>query len=316
MGGGLDSGTAMATQHDKIFKQLLRAFLADFLRLVLPQTADRLDPSCPDFLDKELFAGGPHGRRREPDLLVRVRTVDGRLLLVHVEIEARASRGMEERLWRYKNQIQARYDTPVLSIVIYLKRGRPGVRLETREGVLGPNFIELRYVSFGLQRCRAAEYLDRPEPLAWAFAALMDPGPWSRAELKMACLRRIAGLRGRIDPFLLVDCVENYLELNPGEAAEFEALRSRRENQEVRAVKMTWSETLEAKGWEKGRREGKKEGIEEGAQQVLLHQLGKRFGPLPETVRRRVEAIDSLDLLTRLAERLLSAHSLEEMGLA
>jgi hypothetical protein len=28
-----------------------------------------------------------------------------------------------------------------------------------------------------------------------------------RAELKMACLRRIAGLRGRIDPFLLVDCV-------------------------------------------------------------------------------------------------------------
>jgi hypothetical protein len=37
---------------------------------------------------------------------------------------------------------------------------------------------------------------------------------------------------------------------------------------------------------------------------------------LPENVRHRVEAIDSLDLLTRLAERLLSAHSLEEMGLA
>ena len=132
----------------------------------------------------------------------------------------------------------------------------------------------------------------------------------------MACLRRIAGLRGRVDPFLLVDCVENYLELERGEAAEFEALRSRRENQEVRAVKMTWSETLEAKGREKGRREGKKEGIEEGAQKVLLHLLGARFGPLPETVRRRVEAIDSLDLLTRLAERIVSAHSLEEMGLA
>jgi predicted transposase YdaD len=312
MDGGLDSGTAMATQHDKIFKQLLRAFLADFLRLVLPQASDRLDLSSPDFLDKELFAGGPHGRRREPDLLIRVCTVDARPLLIHVEIEARASPGMEDRLWRYKNQIQARYDTPVLSIVIYLKRGRPGVRLETREGSLGPDFPELRYMSFGLERCRAAEYLDRPEPLAWAFAALMDPGSWSRAELKMACLRRIAGLRGRIDPFLLVDCVENYLELELGEAAEFEALRSRRENQEVRAVKMTWSETLEAKGWEKGRREG----MGEGAQQVLLHQLGKRFGPLPETVRRRVEAIDSLDLLTRLAERLLSARSLEEMGLA
>ena len=160
--------------------------------------------------------------------------------------------------------------------------------------------------------CPAAKYLDRPEPLAWALAALMDPGSMSRAELKMACLRRIAGLKGRIDPFLLVDCVENYLQLEPREVAEFEALHSRRENQEVRAVAMTWSETQQAVGWEKGRRVG----VEEGTRQVLLHQLGKRFGPLPETVRRRVEAIDSLDLLTRLAERLLSAHSLEEMGLA
>jgi predicted transposase YdaD len=83
---------------------------------------------------------------------------------------------------------------------------------------------------------------------------------------------------------------------------------------------MTWSETQQAVGREKGLEEGRREGVEAGAQQgarqVLLHQLGKRFGPLPETVRRRVEAIDSLDLLTRLAERLLSAHSLEEMGLA
>jgi len=91
---------------------------------------------------------------------------------------------------------------------------------------------------------------------------------------------------------------------------------------------MTWSETQRAmgreEGLETGRREGMEKGLEKGmeqgaqtgAKQVLLHQLGKRFGPLPETVRRRVEAIDSLDLLTRLAERLLSAHSLEEMGLA
>jgi hypothetical protein len=118
---------------------------------------------------------------------------------------------MKDRLWRYGNQIQARYDTPVLTIVVYLKRGRPGVHLESWESRLGPDFPAPRYVSFGLAGCPAAEYLDCPEPLAWVLAALMDPGSWSRAELKMACLRRIAGLKGRIDPFLLVDCVENYL---------------------------------------------------------------------------------------------------------
>ncbi|HSS76619.1 MAG TPA: hypothetical protein VLV54_07710 [Thermoanaerobaculia bacterium] len=202
----------MANQHDKIFKQLLHAYLDDFLCLVVPEIVDRLDLSSPEFLDKELFAGGPHGRRRELDLLVRVRTVNGRPLLIHVEIEARAKPGMEERLWLYRNQIQARYEIQVLTIVLYLKRGRPGVCLKARQSGLGPDFPGFRYVSFGLTGCRAADYLARPEPLAWAFAAVMDPGPLSRAELKMACLRRVARLRGRSDSFLLVNCVENYLE--------------------------------------------------------------------------------------------------------
>jgi uncharacterized protein DUF4351 len=92
--------------------------------------------------------------------------------------------------------------------------------------------------------------------------------------------------------------------LEPEEVAEFEVLRSRRENQEVRAMAMTWSETQKSMG--------RKEGME----QVLLHLLNKRFGPLPESVRRKVETINSLDRLTELAERVLSAHSLEEMGLA
>ncbi|HEV7503346.1 MAG TPA: Rpn family recombination-promoting nuclease/putative transposase [Thermoanaerobaculia bacterium] len=94
----------MANQHDKIFKQLLHAFLYDFLRLVVPEMLDRLELSSPEFLDQELFEGGPRGHRRELDLLVRVHTASGRSLMVHVEVEARASPEMEERLWRYRNQ--------------------------------------------------------------------------------------------------------------------------------------------------------------------------------------------------------------------
>ena len=176
--------------------------------------------------------------------------------------------------------------------------------METWESNLGPDFPGSRYISFGLESCRATEYLAKPEPLAWALAALMDSGSWTRPEHKIACLRRIAGLRGRADSFLLVDCVENYLQLESREVAEFNALRSRRENSEVQAMAMTWSETLEAKG------------RTQGAHQLLLHLLGKRFGPLPEDVRRRVETITSLNRLTKLAERVLSANSLEEMGLA
>jgi hypothetical protein len=302
----------MANQHDKIFKQLLHAFLDDFLRLVVPETYDRLDLSSPEFLDKELFEGGPRGRRRELDLLARVHSVSGRSLMIHVEVEARASPEMEERLRRYRNQILARYHKQVLTILVNLKRGCPGVCLKFWENDLGPAFSEPQYVSFGLAGCQAVEYLARPEPLAWALAAVMDPGPLSRAELKMACMRRIAGHRTRTDPFLLVDCVENYLQLDAREFAEFEALYSRKENQEVRTVAMTWSEKIAAQGKAEGQAEGEAKGIRE----ILLLLLAERFGPLPEGARRQVEEISSLQRLTQLAKRVLTAHSLEEMGLA
>jgi hypothetical protein len=64
-------------------------------------------------------------------------------------------------------------------------------------------------------------------------------------------------------------------------------------------MKMTWSETQRVVG----------------AHQFLLHVLGTKFGPLPEKVRQQVETISSLGRLKKLAERVLSARSLEEMGL-
>lgn len=54
--------------HDRLFKQLLRTFFADFLRLVAPDLAAQLRPQAARFLDKELFIDWPEGRRRELDL--------------------------------------------------------------------------------------------------------------------------------------------------------------------------------------------------------------------------------------------------------
>lgn len=103
----------------------------------------------------------------------------------------------------------------------------------------------------------------------------------------------------------------------------------------------TWSQRIAAEAaahaWEKGlqagRRAGLKEGLKEGLQtgrregqerlqealqamrRVLLSLLEQRFGPLPETTRQKVEAISSLDRLTRLSERALTARSLATLRL-
>lgn len=62
-------------------------------------------------------------------------------------------------------------------------------------------------------------------------------------------------------------------------------------------------------------REWSKKNRQEGIREVLLRQLERRFGPLPEEKRRGVEAITSRARLNRLADRILTARSLDEMGL-
>jgi uncharacterized protein DUF4351 len=72
-------------------------------------------------------------------------------------------------------------------------------------------------------------------------------------------------------------------------------------------MQKTWAEKLEDKG--------KAVGETVGARKILLHQLRQRFGPLPAEAERRVEQVSSLARLTRLADKVLVARSLEEMGL-
>ena len=75
---------------------------------------------------------------------------------------------------------------------------------------------------------------------------------------------------------------------------------------------ITWEEKVEARGLAKGMEQGQEQGMRE----LLLRQLRKRFPALPGRAVERVEAISSPDELGSLAERLLTAHSLEELGLA
>ncbi|MCP4592785.1 MAG: DUF4351 domain-containing protein [bacterium] len=62
---------------------------------------------------------------------------------------------------------------------------------------------------------------------------------------------------------------------------------------------MTWAERIEAKG----------------VRDLVLHLLSQRFGSLPASIKRRIEAISSVQELTRLAESVLKVDSLEELGL-
>jgi hypothetical protein len=318
--------------HDRLFKSLLRAFLSDLLRLVAPGVAGRLRLGRITFLDKELLAGDGRGGRREADLVARIPFREGGALLVHVEIEARARRTMPQRLRIYAHRIQSLYDGQLLTILLNLRGGPPGIqKMRLEREIPDPELPSFQYISFGLSGCSAADYLERSEPLAWALAAVMLSGSMSRAAHKLACLRRIAAARlDRDRKLLLLNFVEEYLALTPKEAEEYKLLSVRNPNREVRDMWMTWSEKIEEKGRKEGIRLGQEKGLEKGLEQglhkgraegeregmrkLLLHLLAQRFGPLSEAVRSQVEAITSTRRLTSLAGKVLTARSLRDLG--
>ena len=96
-------------------------------------------------------------------------------------------------------------------------------------------------------------------------------------------------------------------------------------------MEMTWEERMEEKYTQKGIEKGIEKGIGRGIElgigqglgqgiqalrEVVLQLLGRRFGAVPDTVRRKVEAIDEMKPLADLASRVLDLKSVDDIGLS
>ncbi|MGH9390565.1 MAG: DUF4351 domain-containing protein, partial [Vicinamibacteria bacterium] len=106
---------------------------------------------------------------------------------------------------------------------------------------------------------------------------------------------------------LLVNVVETYFELDDEQKEELRRLLATEEYRDMIDTEMTYFDKLEEQGRQKGREEGKRE--------TLLRLLTAKFGPLSEAVVHRVNALKSGSDLDNCLERLLTAHSLDELGL-
>jgi hypothetical protein len=185
------------TPITQAFEDMLRPFFADFLELVEPGLVEWLGAETVVFQRREDL-DWPDDERQEVGLLAEIRTGRGELrsILVQVEMAAGDRKRLEERLlgWYLRLAVEGRQ--PVRMIVVYLRGGEPGVKMEwIVDEVEGEELLRVPYYAFGLEECPAEDYLGKPQPLAWALAALMRPTRRSRAAHARACLRRIAGWR-------------------------------------------------------------------------------------------------------------------------
>ncbi|MEM8932934.1 MAG: hypothetical protein AAGE94_17245, partial [Acidobacteriota bacterium] len=249
----------------------------------------------------------------------------------HIEIEREHRGEMAQRMWRYYRLLRLRYpDRPVLPIVVTLRGGPGGVQwCDVHETLFGSLEIgAFHYVAFGLSAAPAEDYVDRPEALAWALAALMKWSGGDPVDHKVACLRPIARADLReSDRFQLLNIVETYVQLDESDTERYaRALANAPE--EVTIMEKTWAERMmargraegeargRAEGEARGRAEGEARGRVEGLRIALRRFLERRFGTLPEASERRLAAIDEAEALERLSDRAFGGASLDELGLA
>jgi hypothetical protein len=168
--------------HDRLFKELLTTFFAEFVDLFLPDVAAYLDHSSLTFLDKEVFTDVTSGERHEADIVARARFRDeDAFFLVHVENQATPQAEFGQRMFRYFARLYEKHGLPVYPVVVFSYDAPPGA------GPLRRHVPRLHAAAIPLSRdpieqAVVADVRESPEPGSQrAYGEDADRAPRSRS---------------------------------------------------------------------------------------------------------------------------------------
>lgn len=300
--------------HDRLFKELLTTFFAEFCDLFLPEVSARLERDALQFLDKEVFTDVTTGERHEADLVVQARwRGQDTCFLIHVENQAQPQAEFGKRMFRYFARLHEKHDLPIYPVVIfsYTQPRRPQ---PDRFQVSFPNLavLEFRYHVIQLNRLSWRDFVRHRNPVASALMARMKIAPRERPHVKLECLRLLATLK--LNPArtkLISGFIDTYLPLSRQEEQQFRAELRREAPQEQEAVMEIVTSWMQ-EGLERGKREGLEQGLEQGKREgeaaLVLRLLKRRVGRLSRGMSRRIHAL-SITELENLGEALLDFNS-------
>ena len=282
------------TDHDQLFKKLLREFFSEFIELFLPQVAVYLNTSEIKFLDKEIFAALSSRDKRTADLVAQVKFKNTAThFLVHIEPESarRKRRGaFARRMFDYFAMLTRQSRLPVYPIAL-LSYDSPRDAESEVFSVAFPDkqILEFRFTIIQLNRLNWRDYLRHDNPVASALMVKMGFAPEERVEVKKECLRMIARLRlDRERSIFLSNFIDTYLQLNAKEEEQFRAeVENLPEQEKEKSMELMGS-------WERREREiGLQEGLQQGELRLVLRLLEQRIGAVS---KRAITSIKRLPL--------------------
>ena len=244
--------------------------------------------------------------------------------LVHMEFQSTRDLELAERLLRYNVNIGYNHTRLVQSHAILLHR-RADFRKLT--GVLEHKIRGKRVLTFEYEVVRA--WTLPVEQLLTGHLWVMPLAPLANAPENRVSeiVRRVdSRLSSETEPstariIMEMTLVLAGLRLGKDTIQHFrESLKSMTTLKESSYYQLVHGEGLE-EGLEKGRKEGLEEGLEKGlekgkiaeARRILLRLAEVRFGPAGKSTRAAIEAIDELDRLEKMTDRILTAKSWREL---
>jgi hypothetical protein len=288
------------TSHDHLFKELLGEFFPEFIDLFFPQVGAYLDRRSLEFLPLELFADLTEGDAFETDVVVKTKFRDrDSYFIVHVEHQGEFKQNFDRRMFNYFSLLHRDYGLPVYPIVIFSHRS-PKVPGDLTYSVEFPDWEVLRfnYRVIRLNHLSWQAFVEQPNPVASALMAKMKMKRQERPQVKLACLRLLAGLR--LNPAqnaLLSGFIDTYLRLDPPEEQILLEQLDRIEGSEKEGIM-----NIVTSWMEKGLEQGEQRGLEHGrsreiafAVKILKGKLGS-LSPEAEQVISTL-SFDQLDAL-------------------
>ncbi|MEH2377149.1 DUF4351 domain-containing protein [Nostoc sp.] len=295
--------------NDSPWKEILEAYFPQAMQFFFPQTAALINWERPhEFLDKEFqqIAREAELGRRYADKLVKVWQIQGEeiWLLIHVEIQAKSEDNFAQRMFSYNLRIFDKFAKPAISLAI----------LCDADSTWRPNQYSYNYPDCGLHfrfgTVKLLDYQNRwteleksDNPFATVVMAHLKTQQTTkqlgeRKTWKFSLIRRLyeQGLQER-DIRNLYRFIDWVMILPKGLEAEFWQEFKQFEQERT----MSYITTGERIGYEKGQ--------QEQAQTLVLRQLQKRVGELPQQVREQIQGL-SLEQLEALGEALLDFSAL------
>jgi hypothetical protein len=292
----------MPIDHDGLAKRLLTTFLREFLELFLPEVLPYTDLSQVTFLDKELPRANPKTKKRNADLVAKVKFLGQDAgFLFHVEPQGKQQDHFNARMHRYYAFLLDRYKLPIYPIAL-LTFTSPQEEQPAAYEIRFPGFevLKFNFRVIQLNRLNWRDFVNRPNPVAAALMSRMKITGEDRPRVKAECLAMLLGLNlEEAGEELVWEIVETYLPLNEKEDKTFwrelDKIVPEREEHNM-------EEFLTRR--ERGRAEG--------IQDMVLRLLGRRFGKTDARLRKRIQRL-SMVQLEQLTEDLLDFTALTDV---